>query len=52
MEFIVTILLIAVGVLLVLSMMLTRMYNEAKKEYEELVEEIMKDEREEIWKKR
>lgn len=46
MEFIVQALIIAVGVLLVLSVVLTRMYNEVKKEYEELIEEIMKDEME------
>ena len=40
MEFIVTILLIAVGVLFVLSVVLTRMYNEVKKEYEDLISEI------------
>ena len=42
MEFIVTILLTAVGTLLVLSMVLTRMYNEVKKDYEELIEELEK----------
>ena len=42
MEFIMTILITAVGVLLVLSMVLTRMYNEVKKEYEELIEELEK----------
>lgn len=47
MEFIVQALIIAVGVLLVLSIVLTRMYNEVKKDYEELVEEIMEDEKEE-----
>lgn len=47
MEFIVQILLTAVGVLLVLSMVLTRMYNEVKKDYEELVEEIMENKKEE-----
>ena len=40
MEFIVQILLTAVGALLVLSMVLTRMYNEVKKEYEDLISEI------------
>lgn len=42
MELLVQILLTAVGVLLVLSMVLTRMYNEAKKDYEELIEELEK----------
>ena len=42
MELLVQILLTLVGVLLVLSMILGKMYNEAKKEYEELIEEIMK----------
>lgn len=51
MEFIVQILLIAVGVLLVLSMILGKMYNEVKKDYEDLVEEIMKENKEEEWKK-
>ena len=46
MEFIMTILITAVGVLLVLSVVLTRMYNEVKKDYEELVEEIMENKKE------
>lgn len=42
MELLIQILLIIAGGLLVLSVVLTRMYNEAKKEYEELKEELEK----------
>ena len=42
MELLIQILLTAVGVLLVLSMILGKMYNEAKKDYEDLIEELEK----------
>ena len=42
MELLVQILLTAVGVLLVLSIVLTKMYNEVKKDYEDLIEELEK----------
>lgn len=55
MEFIVLILLIAVGVLLIASMILTKMYYDAKEDYKELaIEYFMRKEgeKEEQWKKR
>ena len=50
MELLVQILITAVMALLVLSVVLTKMYNEVKKEYEELIAEI--EEKIDNWNKK